>query len=107
MKICINITLTEEAKTEIREELLGSTSAEAIAEMKAAIHETFSEEFEDHAATLTVDIEAPELETITTRDGLLFIDGRELELPEADQVAQRHGYLYAERMVRALEKEGK
>lgn len=40
---------------------------------------------------------------ITTKKGLLWRDGRLIELPEADRVAIAHGYMCAERMVKALE----
>lgn len=42
---------------------------------------------------------------ITTVHGLLYIDGILLDVVSADQIAREHGYLYAERMVHALEKD--
>jgi len=41
---------------------------------------------------------------ITTKDGLLYRNGKIIELPEADKVARDHGFLYAERFVKSLEK---
>jgi predicted lipoprotein with Yx(FWY)xxD motif len=43
----------------------------------------------------------------TTKNGLLYRDGELVGLPEADQVASEHGYMFAERMVHALEKDPK
>jgi hypothetical protein len=40
---------------------------------------------------------------ITTKDGLLWRDGKIIDLPEADKVASEHGYDCAEQFVRALE----
>ncbi len=39
---------------------------------------------------------------ITTKNGLLYRDGKMIGLPEADRVAREHGYSYAEQLVRAL-----
>lgn len=41
---------------------------------------------------------------ITTKGGLLWEGGRVIDLPRADQVAREHGFEYAERMVKSLEK---
>ena len=41
---------------------------------------------------------------ISTFGGLLLRDGYIIHLPEADRVAQDHGYQCAEQFVRALEK---
>lgn len=41
--------------------------------------------------------------TITTKEGLLWLGGKPLGVGEADNVAQENGYVYAERMVHALE----
>jgi hypothetical protein len=40
---------------------------------------------------------------ITTKDGLLWRNNKVIRLPEADCVAQKFGYLYAEQLVQALE----
>ncbi len=40
---------------------------------------------------------------ITTKNGLLYRDGQEIPLPEADKVARKHGHQYAEQLVKALE----
>jgi len=40
---------------------------------------------------------------ITTKGGLLYLDGRILGLPEADRMARKYGFEYAERLVKALE----
>jgi hypothetical protein len=40
---------------------------------------------------------------IATKNGLLYRGGEMIPLPEADQVAREHGYVYAEQFVRALE----
>ena len=40
---------------------------------------------------------------ITTKNGLLWRDGKIINLPEADKVARKYGYLYAERFVKYLE----
>ena len=45
--------------------------------------------------------------TITAKDGLLWRNGVMIPLPEADLVANAHGYLYAEQLVRALEDSAK
>jgi len=44
---------------------------------------------------------------ITAKQGLLWRNGKVIDLPEADIVAAQHGYLCAERMVRALEKKAR
>jgi len=43
----------------------------------------------------------------TTKNGLLYRDGELVCLPEADRVANEHGYMFVERMVHALEKDPK
>ena len=43
----------------------------------------------------------------TTRDGLLFRDGVELGVGEADRVAREHGVIYAEQYVAFLEAQQK
>ena len=40
--------------------------------------------------------------TITAHDGLLWRGKESIPLPEADLVAQSHGYPYAEQLVEAL-----
>ncbi len=40
---------------------------------------------------------------VTTKNGLLYRHGEMIQLPEADIIAQEHGYQYAEHLVRALE----
>ncbi len=40
---------------------------------------------------------------ITTKNGLLYRDGKMIDLPEADKVAREHGYSFAEQLVKALE----
>lgn len=42
---------------------------------------------------------------ITTKDGLLWAEGKVIGLPWADIIAQKHGFPYAEQMVKALEKQ--
>ena len=50
-------------------------------------------------------VELPVAEApITAKDGLLYRDGKVVELPEADRLAQERGYPYAEQLVKALEK---
>lgn len=44
---------------------------------------------------------------ITTKNGLLYRNGKMIELPYADDVARKHGYMYAEQLVRALESKNK
>ena len=44
------------------------------------------------------------MEVITTEHGLLYKDGKEIPLPEADVLAQTHGFMFAERLVDHLEK---
>jgi hypothetical protein len=39
---------------------------------------------------------------VTTNGGLLYRDGKLIDLPEADLVARDHGYIYAEQLVKAL-----
>jgi hypothetical protein len=39
---------------------------------------------------------------ITTKNGLLYRDGRLITLPEADRLARANGYSYAESLVNAL-----
>lgn len=48
------------------------------------------------------DGQVPKAGKITTKDGLLYRDGKVINLPEADWVALQHGHLYAERFVKAL-----
>lgn len=48
-----------------------------------------------------------EASKVTTKDGLLWRDGKIIPLPEADWVAEEHGYVYAEQLVRALEAQQK
>lgn len=43
---------------------------------------------------------------ITTKDGLLYRNGRVLEAPEADNVARQHGFGYAENFVKYLKTGG-
>ena len=43
---------------------------------------------------------------ITTRDGLLYCNGRMLEAPEANNVARARGFGYAENLIQYLEKGG-
>ena len=40
---------------------------------------------------------------ITADKGLLWKDGKIIALPQADFVARKYGFLYAEQLVRALE----
>lgn len=40
---------------------------------------------------------------LTTESGLLFEDGKQCSVWLADRLAQRHGFQYAEQLVRALE----
>ena len=42
---------------------------------------------------------------ITTKDGLLWRDGKLLNVLEADRVSRSRGFMYAERYVKHLEKE--
>jgi len=42
-------------------------------------------------------------DNITTKNGLLWEDGELIKLPEADEVARKYGFVYAEQMVKALE----
>ena len=44
-------------------------------------------------------------EPVTTKKGLLIINGKIVDLPLADFVARSCGFEYAERMVKALEME--
>jgi hypothetical protein len=44
--------------------------------------------------------------TITAKDGLLWRNGRIIELPEADLVAREHGFTYAEQFVKHLSNAG-
>lgn len=44
------------------------------------------------------------MEVITTKDRLLYKDGKEMGLPEADILARCHGFMFAERLVDHLEK---
>jgi hypothetical protein len=41
---------------------------------------------------------------ITTKNGLLYIKDRQINLPEADALAIKFGFFYAERLVEFLEK---
>lgn len=40
---------------------------------------------------------------ITAKDGLLWVKGKIVELPEADRLAAIHGFYCAEQLVRAIE----
>lgn len=42
---------------------------------------------------------------ITTKDGLLWREGKIIDLPEADIIANALGFLYVERLVKTMEKE--
>lgn len=42
-------------------------------------------------------------ENITAKNGLLYVGDRQVGLPEADELARKYGYLYAERLVKFLE----
>ena len=44
-------------------------------------------------------------DTLTTKNGLLYRNGKVVLLPEADYLARAHGCIYAEHMVRILEKQ--
>jgi len=44
---------------------------------------------------------------ITTKNGLLFRGDEMIVLPEADEVARKHGFMYAERFVAYLEEKEK
>jgi hypothetical protein len=44
---------------------------------------------------------------ITTKHGLLYIKDRQINLPEADALARKFGFFYAERLVEFLEKNKK
>lgn len=39
---------------------------------------------------------------ITSKDGLLWVDGRVVDVHEADRLARLHGFAYAEQLVRAI-----
>lgn len=41
---------------------------------------------------------------VIAKDGLLWRDGKVIPLPLADTVAREHGFLYAEQLVKSLEK---
>ena len=43
---------------------------------------------------------------ITTKDGLLYRNGKIIELPEADRVARQRGFTYAEHLIKHLETKG-
>jgi hypothetical protein len=42
---------------------------------------------------------------ITSKDGLLWKNGKYIPLPEADIVARKHGFVYAEQLVKHLVKQ--
>ena len=44
------------------------------------------------------------MEVITTEFGLLYKNGQDIPLPEADALAQMHGFMFTERLVDHLEK---
>lgn len=44
---------------------------------------------------------------ITTKKGLLYRGDEMIVLPEADEVARKHGFMYAERFVAYLEEKNK
>ena len=39
---------------------------------------------------------------VTAKDGLLWIQGKPVELPHADRLAQLHGFYFAEQLVREI-----
>lgn len=39
---------------------------------------------------------------ITAKDGLLWRNGKIIDLPEADAMARKHGFMYAEQLVKHL-----
>jgi hypothetical protein len=53
-----------------------------------------SRELEDKASAIK--------DGITTANGLLYKNGKIISLPDADTIAYKYGYVYAERLVRAL-----
>jgi hypothetical protein len=42
------------------------------------------------------------MNTITTKDGLLYRNGKLISLPDADRLARLNGYPFAEQLVNAL-----
>lgn len=54
----------------------------------------------------TIGVQNPTNE-VYTKNGLLYKDRIMIDLPEADRVAQEHSFMYAEQLVRQLEKEGR
>lgn len=42
---------------------------------------------------------------LTTENGLLYLNGEMLGVMQADAMARKYGYMYAEQLVRALEEE--
>jgi len=44
-------------------------------------------------------------DSITSRDGLLWKNEKYILLPEADIIARKNGFMYAEQFVRYLEKQ--
>jgi hypothetical protein len=54
----------------------------------------------------TVGVQHP-TNKVYTQNGLLYKDRIMIDLPEADFIAQEHGFMYAEQLVRQLEKEGR
>jgi hypothetical protein len=44
---------------------------------------------------------------ISSKEGLLWRNGKFIPLPEADIVARKHGFVYAEQLVRYLKKDKK
>jgi hypothetical protein len=50
-------------------------------------------------ATITIKT----VEIITTKNGLLYQNGKEVGLPMADKIANEYGYVYIERFVNVLE----
>lgn len=42
---------------------------------------------------------------VTTQNGLLYLDGVPLSVRQADELARQYRFVYAEQLVRALEKD--
>jgi len=58
-----------------------------------------------HPNNMTQEEKLAFISNITTKNGLLYRNGEFINLPEADWLAEALGYVYAERLVKELEKQ--
>ena len=98
MKIINPLTGNEESIVSVLRSLAGQDGCDGEPYDQMQIAAEYIEQLELKVKTLKSNI-------IVTKGGLLYKDGQLLDVISADQVAREHGYLFAERMVKALEED--